>query len=93
MPIPLDSLGSIVDLAHDRRWDANQLQGEVTSRAAALALRRLGRGSVIAIVHGRSANFFADLLAIWHIGGVAVFDGGAGRSAGHGRRLGIGIIP
>jgi len=47
------------------------LRREVAARAAALARIGVGRGSVVAIAHGATARFFADLLATWRAGAAA----------------------
>jgi acyl-CoA synthetase (AMP-forming)/AMP-acid ligase II len=66
--IPLDRLGQISDLGLGLRWQSAALRHEIERRAGALARMGLGRGSVVAIAHGGSARFFADLLAIWRLG-------------------------
>jgi len=60
-------LGGIEDVGLGLRWDAATLASEVTRRAAALHAMGIGRGSVVAIAHGASAHFFADLLATWQL--------------------------
>ena len=65
MLIPLARLGAIEDLGLDLHWDAAALRHEVQRRAGALARMEIAQGSVIAIAHGGTAHFFADLLATW----------------------------
>jgi hypothetical protein len=44
---------------------------EVPRRAATLAQRRIGPGSVVAIPHSGSSHFFADLFAVCSVGATA----------------------
>jgi acyl-CoA synthetase (AMP-forming)/AMP-acid ligase II len=71
MFLPVANFGSIEDLGLDLRWNARQLAQEVERRAAALAQIGVGDGALVAISHGGSAHFFADLLATWNVGAVA----------------------
>jgi acyl-CoA synthetase (AMP-forming)/AMP-acid ligase II len=68
---PLDRLGAIEDLALGLRWDARELRHEVERRAGALARLGVERGAAVAIAHGGTARFFADLLATWRLGAAA----------------------
>lgn len=68
MLLPLERLGAIEDLTLDLRWDALTLREQVLRRAAILFGNGVGRGSMVAIVHGNGAHFLADLLAAWQIG-------------------------
>jgi len=72
MLLPPAQLGSINDLGRGVRWDAPRLVQEVGQRAAFLAKMGVGRGSRVAIVHGGSVLFFADLLATWQLGATVV---------------------
>lgn len=72
MLLPSTQLGSINDLGKGVRWDAPRLVQEIGHRAAFLAKMGIGRNSRVAIVHGGSARFFADLLATWQLGATAV---------------------
>lgn len=72
MFLPPDQLGSINDLGQGVVWDAPRLAHEIGQRAAFLANIGVGRGSTVAIVHGGTARFFADLLATCHLGASAV---------------------
>ena len=65
-------LGGIEDIGLGLRWDAAALAREIDRRAAALDAMGIGRGCVVAIAHGASAHFFADLLATWQLGATAV---------------------
>ncbi len=71
MVLPFAEFGGIEDIGLGVRWDARALAGEVERRAAALSRMPIGRGSIIAIAHGGSAHFFADLLAVWTVGATA----------------------
>jgi oxalate---CoA ligase len=68
---PTFTLGGISDIKLGCRWDFLRLREEIDRRAAVLAAEGIGRGSVVAIVHGGTARFFADLLATWKVGATA----------------------
>jgi acyl-CoA synthetase (AMP-forming)/AMP-acid ligase II/thioesterase domain-containing protein/acyl carrier protein len=63
--------GGIEDLGLGLSWDAATLGDQVDRRAATLLQMGIGRGSVVAIGHGGSARFFADLFATWRVGATA----------------------
>ena len=63
--------GGIEDVGLAIRWDAATLRDEVRRRAAVLSQMGIGRGSVVAIGHGGTARFFADLFATWSVGAAA----------------------
>ena len=67
----LSNCGAIRDIGLNLRWDAERLSAEVHQRAAVLADRGIGRGSVVAILHSGTARFFADLFATWNVGATA----------------------
>lgn len=71
MLVLLSKCGGIRDVELDLRWDSAALADEVSWRAAALAERGIGRGSVVAIAHTGTARFFADLFATWSVGAAA----------------------
>ena len=68
----LSGLGGIEEIETGLRWEAAALASEVGRRAAELSRLKIGRGSRVAICHGGSAAFFADLLAVWSAGATAV---------------------
>jgi oxalate---CoA ligase len=63
--------GGIEDVGLGLIWDATTLDDEVNRRAAVLSQMGIGRGSVVAIGHGGTARFFADLFATWSVGAAA----------------------
>ena len=67
----LPECGGIKDLELGLHWDAAALSDEVARRSAVLARGGIGRGCVVAISHGGTAHFFADLLATWSVGAAA----------------------
>jgi oxalate---CoA ligase len=67
----LKNCGGIEDVGLGLRWETATLAREVERRAAVLAHFGIGPGSVVAISHSGSAHFFADLLAVWAVGGAA----------------------
>src|SRR5690349_13808607 len=63
--------GGIEDATLDLSWGASALADEVGRRAAVLSEMGIGQGSVVAIAHGGTARFFADLFATWSVGATA----------------------
>jgi hypothetical protein len=63
-------LGGSFGSNRDARNDVAGLN-EASRRAAILARRHIGPGSVVAISHSGSAHFFADLFAVWAVGAAA----------------------
>ena len=71
MHLALDSCGTVVDLPGERVWPPGELAAEVARRAGILAAIGVGRGARVVIAHGGSAEFLADLLAVWTCGAAA----------------------
>src|SRR5262245_6190237 len=71
MFMPFEQIGSVEDVEFGVRWDAAALHDEVLRRAAVLSRRGIARGSLVAIMHGGSARFLADLFAVWQVGATA----------------------
>ena len=65
------AVGGIKDVALGLTWDTAAFYDEVNRRVAALSLMGIGRGSIVAIGHGGTARFFADLFAVWNVGAAA----------------------
>ncbi len=68
---PLKDCGGIEDVGLGIRWDAATLNKEILRRASVLGQMGIKPGSVVAIGHGGTAQFFADLFACWHVGAAA----------------------
>ncbi len=71
MFLAIERFGTIHDLTAGVAWSAAELSAEVARRAQALATNGIGSRSIVAIAHGGSAAFFADLLAVWSLGAAA----------------------
>jgi len=69
---PLDHCGTIHDLALPGAWDRARLTSEVDRRAVRLGELGVRPGDPVAIVHGNSAAFIADLLATWSCAASAI---------------------
>ena len=69
MNLAIQRFGTIHDLVSGISWSADQLAAEVERRAAGLSV--VNPGSIVAITHGGTAAFFADLFAVWSRGGAA----------------------
>jgi len=71
MKLILERCGSVIETGSGEAWASDRLRDEVARRGAAMAAQGLGRGSPILISHGGTPAFFADLFAVWSIGGIA----------------------
>lgn len=69
--ISLRQCGGIHDIGNDISWSRDAFTLQVCRRAAVLSRMNIRHGSVVAIFHGGSANFFADLFATWMVGATA----------------------
>ena len=62
---------AVVDLPGGTAWDAATLAAEAAARSTALAKAGIGARDRVAVVHGGTAAFFADLMAVWSLGAAA----------------------
>jgi len=62
----------LTDLIHDVAWTAGQLAAAVTARSRDLETQGIAAGDRVIIAHGGTPAFFADLFAVWSLGGCAV---------------------
>src|SRR5512145_718917 len=62
----------VVHLPSGGRWDGGTLQREIARRAALLVAMGIGPGARVAIAHGGTPHFFADLFAVWRLGACAM---------------------
>jgi oxalate---CoA ligase len=65
------NLGSVTEVASGRTLSGEQLGTTALRRAAWLLGNGISPGDRIVIAHGGTADFFGDLLAVWHVGAVA----------------------
>lgn len=68
----MPSLGSIAALDGSIFWSGDALQAHAARRAAYLKNKITMPKPMVVIAHGNSPSFFADLFAVWAIGGCAV---------------------
>lgn len=71
MRATLETFGSITDLVQGEVWSGPRLAAEVAARAALLVRLGVGPGAFVAIAHGGTPAFFADLFAAWSVGACA----------------------
>lgn len=64
--------GALHEPLTGRRWDRDDVGRQVERRARFYADLGLGRGDRVLLLYGNRLEFFADLLAIWQLGGCAV---------------------
>jgi acyl-CoA synthetase (AMP-forming)/AMP-acid ligase II len=65
------TFGAITDLVEGHHWSSKELEAEVTRRSQVLHQNGVSERSIVAILHGGSAHFIADLLAAWACGATA----------------------
>jgi acyl-coenzyme A synthetase/AMP-(fatty) acid ligase len=68
----LDQVGGIHDLVIGVHWSSECLVRESNRRASVLRRFAPASGKMFVIAHANSPSFFADLFAIWKVGGCAV---------------------
>ncbi|SVB27377.1 uncharacterized protein METZ01_LOCUS180231, partial [marine metagenome] len=71
MRIDFNKLGSIKSIYQNVEWSNITLSSEVESRMKALIQLGLKPNDRIIIAHGGTLEFFADLFAVWQLGGCA----------------------
>jgi acyl-CoA synthetase (AMP-forming)/AMP-acid ligase II len=64
--------GCLEDVALGLRWGPAEFAAQVLNRANALAASDVKTGSTVIVARSGSAPFFADLFAVWTLGGTTV---------------------
>ena len=67
----LRGLGAIIDLGRGENWSPDRLGEEIARRASLLRARNVRHGQRVIVAHGGTAEFFADLFAVWRVGACA----------------------
>jgi len=65
-------LGALVEPLSKRRWEPERIATEMSRRIARFQRLGLARGDRVFLTFGNRLEFFAELLAIWRLGGCAV---------------------
>lgn len=65
-------VGSLREPVTGRSWDPGRVGHEVQHRVNTYAGLGVGPGDRVFLMHGNCLEFFADLLAVWFLGGCAV---------------------
>ena len=65
-------VGDLSEPVRGRRWTRAEVPREVVARAQRLVRRGLGPGDRALLLFGNRLEFFAELLAIWRVGAVAI---------------------
>lgn len=63
--------GSITDLINGIQWSATELNNQIARRIIPFREKGIRPGAYVLIAHGGTPNFFADLFAVWALGGAA----------------------
>jgi len=64
--------GHLVEALTGRRWDPASVRREVSARSARYQRRGLQAGERVSLHLGNRLEFFAELLAVWRLGGCVV---------------------
>lgn len=62
---------SITDLVNGVHWSASELHDQIERRIMPFKEKGILPGTRVLITHGGTPNFFADLFAVWTLGGTA----------------------
>ncbi|HEV7731011.1 MAG TPA: class I adenylate-forming enzyme family protein [Candidatus Binatia bacterium] len=65
-------VGALVEATSGRRWEPTDVLREVDRRIRRYARHGLGRGDRVFLHFGNRLEFFAELLAVWRLGGCVV---------------------
>lgn len=65
-------VGTITEPVSGRRWDTAEVQRQVQSRIVSYRSLGLAPGDRVLVHFGNRLEFFAELLAIWRLGGCAI---------------------
>jgi len=66
------NVGNLFEPISGRRWDQAEISSQVTRRIARFKKNGLARGDRVFLPFGNRLEFFAELLAIWRLGGCAI---------------------
>jgi len=66
------SVGELAEPISGRRWNRLEIRVEIARRIARLQRQGVAPGDRIVLLFGNRLEFFAELLAIWRLGGCAV---------------------
>lgn len=66
------TVGNLVEPLSERRWDRAQIAQQVARRIARFQARGLKADDRVFLPFGNRLEFFAELLAIWRLGGCAI---------------------
>ena len=70
--IPLENIGSIIDIKNNVEWTSSKINKEVSLRVHELINQGVNHTDKIIIMHGNSPAFFFDLFAVWKLGACAI---------------------
>jgi acyl-CoA synthetase (AMP-forming)/AMP-acid ligase II len=65
-------LGTLIEIQDGARWNAQRCEHEIAGRMARFDRLGLAPGERVLIAFGNRAAFFAELLAVWRLGGCAI---------------------
>jgi acyl-CoA synthetase (AMP-forming)/AMP-acid ligase II len=66
------SIGTLTEPVTGRQWDKTEIYRQVARRVRAYRANGFEHGDRVLILFGNRLEFFAELLAIWRLGGCAI---------------------
>lgn len=66
------NVGNLIEPASNRRWDRTEISMQVARRISRLKKSGLAPEGRVFLTFGNSLEFFAELLAIWQLGGCVI---------------------
>lgn len=66
------SVGNLIEPVSGRRWDQAEIRGQVARRIARFQKSGLAPKDRVFLAFGNRLEFFAELLAVWRLGGCAI---------------------
>jgi acyl-CoA synthetase (AMP-forming)/AMP-acid ligase II len=64
--------GNLTEVVSGRHWEPAEVRRQVAMRVASYSSLGLERGDRVLIIFGNRLEFFAELLAVWSLGGCAI---------------------
>jgi acyl-CoA synthetase (AMP-forming)/AMP-acid ligase II len=65
-------VGDLTEPLTGRSWTRHEVTAQIFQRIGVYVDRGIGQGDRVLFFHGNNLDFFADLIAVWHLGACAI---------------------